>query len=77
MEQPTLFYAIIFALVLMRFDAPINVYLAWGYVGLRILHSIVQASVNVVRVRFGLFLLSTICLGGLTLHAAMALWITH
>ncbi len=33
MEQPTIFYAIVFALVLMGFDHPINVYLAWGYVG--------------------------------------------
>jgi hypothetical protein len=49
------------------------VYLAWGYVGLRIVHSIVQATVNVVRVRFLLFLLATICLVCLTLHAAIFL----
>src|SRR5438067_12754528 len=36
MEQPTLFYAIVVALILMGFDAPINVYLAWAYVGLRV-----------------------------------------
>lgn len=71
MEQPTLFYAIVFALILMRFDGPINVYLAWGYVGLRILHSIVQATVNVVRVRFAIFLFATLCLVGLTAHAAI------
>src|SRR6476646_4695103 len=29
MEQPTIFYAIVFALILMGFDAPINVWLAW------------------------------------------------
>ena len=51
MEQPTIFYAIVFALVLMDFDAPINVWLAWGYVALRIVHSIVQATVNIVRYR--------------------------
>ena len=73
MEQPTIFYAIVFALILMRFDAPINVYLAWAYVGLRIPHSIVQATVNVVRVRFALFMLSTLCLLGLTTHAAIFL----
>ena len=73
MEQPTLFYAIVFALVLMGFDHPINVYLAWAYVGLRILHSIVQATVNVVRVRFLVFLLATLCLVGLTTHAAIFL----
>jgi hypothetical protein len=71
MEQPTIFYAIVFALVLMRFDAPINVYLAWGYVALRIVHSIVQATVNIVRVRFTIFALATACLIGLTTHAAI------
>ena len=73
MEQPTIFYAIVFALVLMHFDAPINVWLAWGYVAFRVLHSIFQATVNVVAVRFLLFLLSTLCLIGLTTHAAIFL----
>ena len=73
MEQPTIFYAIVFALILMGFDAPINVYLAWGYVGFRILHSIFQATINVVPVRFLLFLVSTLCLIGLTTHAAIFL----
>ena len=73
MEQPTLFYAIVFALILMGFDARINVYLAWGYVGLRIVHSIVQATVNVVRIRFLVFLLATLCLIGLITHAAIFL----
>src|SRR5438132_13793387 len=48
MEQPTIFYAIVFALILMHFDPPINVYLAWAYVGLRVVHSLVQATVNIV-----------------------------
>ncbi|HEX8840559.1 MAG TPA: MAPEG family protein, partial [Sphingomicrobium sp.] len=69
--QPTIFYAIVFVLVLMRLDVPINVYLAWGYVLLRIVHSIVQATVNIVRIRFTLFALATLCLVALTLHAAM------
>jgi hypothetical protein len=73
MEQPTIFYAIVLALVLMGFDPPINVYLAWGYVGLRIVHSIIQATVNVVRVRFSVFFLATLCLLALTIHAAIYL----
>jgi hypothetical protein len=75
MEQPTIFYAIVFALVLMGFDHPINVWLAWGYVVLRVLHSILQATVNVVRYRLVLFALSSFCLVGLTVHAAM--WLIH
>jgi hypothetical protein len=73
MEQPTIFYAIVFALVLMDFDAPINVWLAWGYVALRVAHSLVQATVNIVRYRFLLFALGSFCLLGLTVHAAIRL----
>jgi hypothetical protein len=73
MEQPTLFYAIVFALVLMDFDAPINVWLAWGYVAFRIVHSLLQATVNIVRIRLLLFAAATLCLIGLTTHAALRL----
>ncbi len=73
MEQPTIFYAITFVLILMGQDSPINIWLAWGYVGLRIVHSIVQATINKVKYRFPLFALSTLCLIGLTVHAAAGL----
>ena len=74
MEQPTIFYAIVFVLALMGMDQLINVWLAWGYVVFRILHSIVQATINVVMPwRFGLFFLGSFCLLGLTVHAAARL----
>ena len=73
MEQPTIFYAIVVVLILMKQDWAINVWLAWGYVGLRIVHSIVQATINKVKYRFPLFGLSTLCLVGLTVHAAAGL----
>jgi hypothetical protein len=73
MEQPTIFYAIVFVLVFLGFDRPLNLYLAWGYVGLRIVHSIVQSTVNIVRIRFTIFALATLCLAALTLHAAVFL----
>jgi hypothetical protein len=75
MEQPTIFYAIVVALILMGFDHPINLYLAWGYVGLRIVHSLIQATVNIVTLRFIIFTLGTLCLIGLTTHAAI--FLTH
>jgi hypothetical protein len=71
MEQPTIFYAIALTLAMMDFGGSINYYLAWGYVGFRILHSIVQSTVNVVAIRFPLFALATLCLIGLTVHAAL------
>jgi hypothetical protein len=70
MEQPTIFYAIALALALMGFGTGINLWLAWGYVGFRTLHSIVQATVNVVAIRLPLFALASLCLLGLTVHAA-------
>lgn len=68
-EQPTLFYAIALVLVAMGDTAHINLILAWAYVALRIVHSLWQATVNIVKVRFLLFALSTVALVGLTVHA--------
>ena len=70
MEQPTIFYAIALTLALMNFGGGINYWLAWGYVGLRIVHSLIQCTVNVVRYRLAVFSLASFCLLGLTVHAA-------
>jgi hypothetical protein len=69
MEQPTIFYAIVITLALMGMDQPINVWLAWGYVGLRVIHSLIQCTVNTVRYRLAVFTLASLCLFGLTVHA--------
>ena len=69
MEQPTIFYAVALSLALMGFGGGINYWLAWGYVGLRILHSLIQCTVNVVRFRLAIFGLASLCLIGLTVHA--------
>lgn len=72
-EQPTLFYAIVLTLVAMGDHFAMNLYLAWAYVVLRIIHSLVQVTSNVVRIRFTVFMLSALCLTALTLHAAISL----
>ena len=74
MEQPTVFYAVALVVALTGTGDGVNAWLAWGYVVLRIAHSIVQATFNKVSIRFALFLLSTLCLMALTLHAAMAVF---
>src|SRR3954464_12299324 len=71
MEQPTLFYAIALTLALMGFGGGINYWLAWAYVGLRLLHSLIQATVNVVTYRFIVFTVASICLLGLAVHAGV------
>ncbi|MES2337587.1 MAG: MAPEG family protein [Pseudomonadota bacterium] len=74
MEQPTIFYAIAVVIAMTATGDGFNAWLGWGYVTLRIAHSIVQATFNRISVRFALFLLSTLCLIALTLHAAMAVF---
>jgi hypothetical protein len=72
MEQPTLFYAVVFILFLSGAATPLIVMFAWAYVILRIIHSVYQATINKVPVRFAIFLLSTLCLLFLAVHAVLA-----
>lgn len=71
MEQPTIFYAAMVILAIMG-AAPLDVLLAWIYVALRIVHSVYQSLVNVVKVRFLFFFLSTIALTVLAIRAVIA-----
>lgn len=72
MEQPTIFYAVVLVLAVVGHGTGFNTTLAWIYVALRILHSLWQALVNTLRVRFALFALSTIALGCLAVNALRA-----
>src|SRR4051812_35681020 len=55
MEQPTIFYAAALAAQIGGHADAINVGLAWTYVGLRIVHSLIQCTVNIVTLRFTVF----------------------
>lgn len=70
MEQPTLFYAIAITLAVLGAGEGANAMLAWIYVGLRVLHSLIQVLVNKIEVRFMVFVLSTLPLIALTFNAA-------
>jgi len=72
MEQPTLFYALCFALELLGQANDINIGLAWLYVVIRIVHSLLQATVNFIPIRFLIFVLGSLVLMALAVHAAMA-----
>lgn len=72
MEQPTLFYATVAILAIADAATPLLVTVAWGYTILRVAHSLWQATVNKVNIRFLLFLLSTICLAILAVQALLA-----
>lgn len=71
MEQPTLFYAVALTLALIGAGDGPNLVLAWAYVGLRIIHSLVQALVNVVLLRFAVFVLGSFVLLALSVRAAL------
>ena len=74
MEQPTIFYAACFIAQIGGATDPINIGLAWTYVALRVLHSLIQCTVNVVVLRFFIFLLASIALAALAIRTAMAMW---
>ena len=71
LEQPTLFYAMTLTLAMLGAGDRLNTVLAWSYVVLRIVHSLVQATTNVILHRFWIFLASSFVLLALTLRASM------
>jgi hypothetical protein len=73
MEQPTLFYATAITLSLLGAGGGINAILAWLYVALRVAHSLVQALVNIVELRFAIFMAGSLVLLLLAIRAAILL----
>ncbi len=72
LDEPTLFYALAISLALLGEGDGVNLVLAWAYVGLRILHSLVQALINIIEVRFLIFVLSSFVLFAMTFNALLA-----
>ena len=73
-EAPTVFYAVAIVLAIVGAGDATNALLAWVYVGLRVVHSLVQATINRVMVRFILFALSSLVLIALIVSAAKAVF---
>lgn len=72
MEQPTIFYAVAISLAVIGEGSGTNLVLAWSYVLIRILHSLIQALVNKIELRFAVFILSNIPLIWLTVNALLS-----
>ncbi|MES2096295.1 MAG: MAPEG family protein [Pseudomonadota bacterium] len=77
MEQPTIFYAVALVIALTGTGDGMNAWIAWGYVGLRIVHSLWHSTVNQINIRFLIFAASSLCLMALTLHAVIAVFQVH
>lgn len=71
MEQPTVFYPMVIILALAG-ASQLDVWLAWAYVVLRIIHSLWQALVNTIPVRLAIFTAGSIILLMLSVHALLA-----
>lgn len=61
-EQPTLFYAVALIIGMLGNVDAMHVNCAWLFVGLRIVHSCVQATVDIVMLRFSIFAASWVVL---------------
>ena len=73
-EAPTVFYAVALVLAVVGQGDGLNLTLGWAYVALRVIHSLFQALVNRVAVRFLIFVLSSLVLIALVVHAALAVF---
>ncbi|MCA0356394.1 MAG: MAPEG family protein [Proteobacteria bacterium] len=74
MEQPTIFYAAALAIQAAGHADGMAVHFAWVYVGLRVVHSLVQTTVNLVALRFLVFVLSTGVLAAMVIRELMKLF---
>ncbi len=74
MEQPTIFYATALTLALVDPGNDLNAGLAWAYVGLRVVHSLIQVTINHVMSRLGVFMIASIVLLILAIRAAILLF---
>ena len=74
MEQPTIFYATAFVLAFVGAGEGLNLWLAWAYVALRVVHSLWQALSNVISVRFSIFMVASLVLLVLAVRAGLAVF---
>ena len=77
LAEPTVFYAVCIVLAIIGQGEGMNLVVAWLYVALRVAHSLVQATVNRVAIRFVLFASSSLCLIVLIFHAAIPIFDLH
>jgi len=73
-EQPTVFYAVAISIAVLGHVDPVNVGCAWVYAGLRVVHSLVQATIDIVMIRFSLFMLSSVALAVLIIREALVIF---
>lgn len=73
-EQPTLFYAMALTIAVLGHVDDVHIGLAWVFVGLRVVHSCVQATVDIVLIRFALFSASWVALATMIIRELLAVF---
>ncbi|MCX4242787.1 MAPEG family protein [Paraliomyxa miuraensis] len=71
-EQPVIFYALAFYCHLAGTADATNITLAWIYVAIRVIHSVFQAMVNIIPIRFVIFALASFSLMAIAVRNAIA-----
>ena len=61
-EQPVAFYALTICIAVINDFEPFMIDLAWAFVALRIIHSLVQLTFNLVLLRFFIFVIGWLIL---------------
>lgn len=74
-EQPTLFYAVAIIIAVLGHVDMVHVVCAWTYASLRIVHSLIQATVDIVMARFIVFLLSWLVLMVMVIRESFTVFI--
>jgi hypothetical protein len=74
-EAPVLFYVLCLSAMITGLGTEYSVMLAWVYVGLRIIHSVIHCTYNRVLHRFAAFSLSNLVLIALFLTLAIDYWV--
>ena len=73
-EQPTLFYALCITIAVAGHVDTWAVNLAWAFVALRVVNSLVQATANIVILRFSIFMISWLVLIAMLVREALVIF---
>ena len=73
-EAPTVFYAVAIVLAIVGQGDGYNLWLGWLYVAVRVVHSLVQATINRIVLRFAIFVVSSLVLIVLIARAALVVF---
>ena len=73
-EKPTLFYVLCITIAVAGHVDTWAVNLAWAFAALRIVHSLVQATANIVILRFSIFMISWLVLIAMLVREALVIF---